>query len=225
VPMTIKTDGSDFDVPLPLFVALPGGTVGLQFVITGERPQALNPIVRGTPTNEPPLEAFPPVVSEVFVIDERQNALQLTSFGRVDTWYPLVDVDRKGVYFAASADPLGTNPSNNCQLFSIDRLGRNLRQLTNFGELAHATAGCTFDVQPRECAISTLYQDRRTRALIFYSSCDPLGTNPKGGQIFAIQPDGTGLRQLTASRGLVREAAGVYLGELPGPWAYGPYEP
>ena len=104
-----------------------------------------------------PLSAFPPVVSEVFVINEGQNALQLTNFGRVDTWYPIVDVDRKDVYFAASADPLGTNP--------------------------------------------------------------------KGGQIFAVQPDGTGLRQLTASRGLVREAAGVYLGELPGPWAYGPYEP
>ncbi len=57
----------------------------------------------------------------------------------------------------------------------------------------------------------------------------PLATrstqNPNGGQIFAIQPDGTGLRQLTDSRGLVKEADGTYSGELPGPWAYGPYVP
>ena len=61
--------------------------------------------------------------------------------------------------------------------------------------------------------------------MIFYSSCDPLGTNPNGAQIFAMQPDGSGLRQLTDSRGLVREADGTYSGELPGPWAYGPYVP
>jgi hypothetical protein len=40
-----------------------------------------------------------------------------------------------------------------------------------------------------------------------------------------MQPDGSGLRQLTDSRGLVKEADGTYSGELPGPWAYGPYAP
>ncbi len=59
--------------------------------------------------------------------------------------------------------------------------------------------------------------------MFFYSGCNPLGTNPNGGQVFAVQPDGNGLRQLTDSRGLVHEAPAVYSGESPGPWAYGPY--
>ena len=70
--------------------------------------------------------------------------------------------------------------------------------------------------------LELVWQDPRSRTLVFYSSCDPLGTNPNGGQIFAMQPDGSGLRQLTDSRGLVKEADGTYSGELPGPWAYGP---
>jgi hypothetical protein len=49
--------------------------------------------------------------------------------------------------------------------------------------------------------------------------------NPNGAQIFAMQPDGSGLRQLTNSRGLVKEADGTYSSELPGPVAYGPYVP
>ncbi len=59
-------------------------------------------------------------------------------------------------------------------------------------------------------------QDPHSRALLFYSDCDPLGTTPNGTQIFATQPDGTGLRQLTNSRGLVREADGTYSGETAG---------
>jgi len=61
-----------------------------------------------------------------------------------------------------------------------------------------------------------LGQDATTRAVLFYSSCDPLGTNWVGGQIFAIQPDGSGLRQITEMRGIVREE-GTSIGEFPGP--------
>ena len=144
----------------------------------------------------------------------------MTNFRRSETGGALVDVDREHVYFQASADPFGTNPSENCQLFSIDRLGSDLRQLTNFREAEPSQSGCRFG-RPG-CAVGHISQDPRSRILVFYSSCDPLGTNPNGGQVFAVQPDGSGLRQLTDARGGVREAPGAFSDDLPGPWAYGP---
>ena len=96
----------------------------------------------GTPINPPP--GVGSQINEVFVIDQQKNVLQLTNFGRAETGGALVDVDREHVYFEASADPLGTNPSENCQLFSIDRLGSDLRQLTNFRVTEHAISGCRF---------------------------------------------------------------------------------
>jgi len=158
-------------------------------------------------------------INEVFVIDQQKNVLQLTNFRRAETGGALVDVDREHVYFQASADPLGTNPSNNCQLFSIDRLGSGLRQFTNFRKTEHAISGCRFGGSG--CALSLVSQDPRSRTLVFYSNCDPLGANLNGGQIFAVQPDGTGLRQLTDTRGL-EPGRGTFSADLPGPWAYGP---
>ncbi len=226
VLMTVKTDGAGLDVPLPVPVALPGGVIEQQFIITGDTPQAFVVAVPGTPTNDPRLLGIPGI-REIFVIDEEKNILQLTSFRRQDTFSALVDVDREHVYFNASADPLGINPSLNCQLFSIDRLGANLRQLTNFRETDHSVIGCLFAGRGGGCAAYVDggggRQDPRSRTLVFFSSCDPLGTNPNGGQIFAMEPDGGELHQLTDSRGLVHEASGVYSGEIPGPWAYGPY--
>jgi hypothetical protein len=225
--MTIKTDGSGLNVPLPIPIAVGGGVITVQFVITGDTPQAIDVVVPGPPTNDPPLVGWPETY-DLFVIDEVKNILQLTNYKRVDTRRGPVDVDREHIYFGASADPLGTNPSLNCQLFSIDRLGGNLRQLTNFRETEHSVWGCQGGPRPSGCYVYSGgigFQDPRSRTVLFSSSCDPLGTNPNGDQIFAIQPDGSGLRQLTDSRGLVKEADGRYSGELPGPWAYGPYAP
>jgi hypothetical protein len=56
--------------------------------------------------------------------------------------------------------------------------------------------------------------------VVFLSSCDPLGTNPFGEQIFAVRSDGSGLRQLTAMRGMEVDADGTVRVELPGPFAY-----
>jgi hypothetical protein len=59
-----------------------------------------------------------------------------------------------------------------------------------------------------------------TRTILIDSSCDPFGTNPNGDQLFAMRPDGSGLRQLTHTRGFVTEADGTVDVELPGPAAY-----
>jgi hypothetical protein len=58
------------------------------------------------------------------------------------------------------------------------------------------------------------YLDPHTGALIFNSSCD------LQAQLFAMRPDGSGLRQLTTLRGVVTAADGSVDVELPGPIAY-----
>lgn len=59
------------------------------------------------------------VFQDVFLLDGKR-LLQLTDFRRPDTGRRFLTADRRRVFFAAAADPLGTNPSGNCQLFSID---------------------------------------------------------------------------------------------------------
>jgi hypothetical protein len=50
-------------------------------------------------------------------------------------------------------------------------------------------------------------QNPHTGTIFFWSNCDPFpGQNPDGWQVFAMQPDGSGLRQLTDARGAVRGA-------------------
>jgi hypothetical protein len=224
--MTIGTDGLDLEVPLPIPIALPGSEIELRFVISGDRPQEITVVMPGEPSNPgDPESPFGSHIQEIFVVDEGKNALQLTNFRRRDTFTEVVDIDREHIYFTASADPLGSNPSANCQMFSIERTGAGLRQLTNFHETEHSLQGCFEGPRPRGCGFNWTYQDSRNRTLVFGSNCDPLGQNPNGYQIFAMRPDGSGLRQLTDSRGLVKEADGAYSGALPGPWAYGPYLP
>ena len=96
-----------------------------------------------------------------------------------------------------------------------------MRQLTHFGEGVHSSGGCSFSY-PQGCYMGSINQDQRPGAdtVVFYSTCDPLGTNPNGGQIFAMHFDGTGLRQLTHARGAATEADGTVTAELPGPFAY-----
>jgi len=59
-----------------------------------------------------------------------------------------------------------------------------------------------------------------TEAVIFDSACDPLGANRDGYQLFAMRPDGSGLRQLTGTSGITANPDGSIRVELPGPFAY-----
>jgi len=222
VAATVKVDGSDLKVPAPP-VPTPGVIVP-RFQITGDRLAVFQSYLldHGHASGPTPFftSSFP---LELFAFDG-SNLLQLTTFGRADTGLlgALVGPDEDHVFFTASADPFGTNPSENCQIFSIDRLGRDLRQLTDFHTAEHSVIGCTSYPSTQGCAPFLQAQDAISGTLVFSSGC---GTNPSSSQIFSVRPDGSGLRQLTNLRGTFTDAEGAFHAELPGPWAYGPYVP
>jgi Tol biopolymer transport system component len=156
----------------------------------------------------------------VFFIDG-QNVLQLTHFGRYDTVVSALSPDGQRVFFGASADPFGTNPTEKCQVFSIDRHGGDLQQLTSFSESSVVSVlGCFPGPRGAGCSINRLGFDPHTGALIFFSSCDPLGTNTDGHQIFAMRPDGSGLRQLTNTHPYTVDAGGAVSVEAAYPFAH-----
>jgi hypothetical protein len=67
-------------------------------------------------------------------------------------------------------------------------------------------------------------QDPVTSAIVFNTTLDALKLRPGaiigGDQIFAIRPDGSGLRQLTDATGVTTNPDGSLSNELPGPYAY-----
>jgi hypothetical protein len=205
--VTVKTDGSGLTISPPI-AAIPGSSLVTSFQITGSE------------GGGPALLTFGATyVREVFFIDG-QNVLQLTRFGRSDTWSPALSPDRQRVFFTASADPSGTNPTGNCQLFSINRHGGDLQQLTSFSEGPRSIVGCLWNERPLGCAAGFVGFDPHTGAMIFYSMCDPLGTNPYGGQVFAMRPDGSGLRQLTNTQPYTVDPGGAVSVEAAYPFAH-----
>ena len=69
------------------------------------------------------------------------------------------------------------------------------------------------------CIVSTA-ADQVTGTVLFSASCDPVGRNPFGEQIFAMRSDGKGLRQLTDARGRTFDPDGTVRVEVPGPFVY-----
>jgi len=219
----VPIDGSNKLKPLPVLnpVAAPGGRVIPKFGVTQLPIGLLTLSMPGTPVNDDPGSNDP--ISEVFSFDGK-NLLQLTIFGRVETSAALLSVTRTRAFFRASADPLGMNSSGNCQMFSIDTLGdpRTLRQLTDFNPGSPAFQPACWNYVPPGCGVAgyLLVQDPATKAVVFDSSCDPFGTSPNGSQVFAMRPDGSGLRQLTDASGFTTNPDGSIRVELPGPFAY-----
>jgi hypothetical protein len=218
---TMNIDGTELR-PVPPPIAIPGSDVVPAFSIT--RPIASGNLTSldmpGTPVNAVPEQPTWGIL-EVFVVGP-DHVLQLTNFRRNDTgtFNPATDGTR--VFFTASADPLGLNPFNNCQFFSVDMLGGDLRQLTQLGTGEPSTIGCLPLAQPPETgcySYSGPVVDADAGTIVFTSTCDPLGTNPNGEQFFAMRLDGSGLRQLTSTRGITTGADGSIDVELPGPGA------
>src|SRR5262249_2228691 len=127
------------------------------------------------------------------------------------------------VLFEASADPFHENPGQICQLFSISTRGGDLRQLTHLPWNGRpATFGCRNTALAMGSGITPLSTtaEQVSGTVLFQASCDPVGANPFGEQIFAIRPDGSGLRQLTNARGMTTDADGTVHVEMPTPFAY-----
>src|SRR5262249_11193762 len=182
IPTPVAAPGSRV---IPIFgVARPASNV-FALRVPGETP------VNGLPGPAGPsasAAATPPfdTTSEIFVQDGK-NLLQLTDFHRVDTGNAFPSVTPGRAFFTASADPLGTNdprggnPSGNCQIFSIDTRGGGLRQITHFNAASPVPTtelGC-YLITPPECPVGLqlAIQDPVTKAVVFDSSCDPLGAN------------------------------------------------
>ena len=222
VPFVVQRDGTSLSRgPQP--AAVSGGGVFPQFVITGPAP---SPALLSTA--EEPVIVDGSAVLDVFLLDG-DNLVQLTAFGRTDITDAVLSADGRRVFFNASADACaegkyntctGSNPFRNCQIFSVDRTGGDLRQLTAFDEGGISTLGCYYDARGQGCAANLLAQDPHTGTLVFYSNCNPFGVSGfRGSQIYAMRPNGTGLRQLTATRGRFSDN-GFDAIELPGQLAY-----
>jgi hypothetical protein len=222
---TIGIDGQHLTA-LPKPTLIPGAQLIPTFSVTGGRIELLRVSLPGTPTGppvSPPGSIFP--ITEVFVQFGKQQLLQLTNYRRLDTGAGFLTPDRKRAVFLASADPLGTNPDGSCQLFSVDVQGGVPRQIT------HLDPG--FQLSAPGCALEfisfgyfkAVTQDPVTRTILFDTVLDPLDLRPSAhfaydDQIFAIRPDGSGLRQLTEAGGVTTNPDGSTSVELPGPYAY-----
>lgn len=179
IVVSVQSDGTGLKVAPPV-VALPGGEVLTSFRITDSEVDAAVLLVPGTPVN-PDLNNNGGFIQEVFTVDADDNVVQLTNFHRTDTYAPTVSVDGRRVLFSAVTNRSGTNPKENCQLFSVDRSGGDLRQLSDFAEDApRSENGCFSGRPPFGCNVFYTDRDAHTDAIIFSSTCDPFGTNPFG---------------------------------------------
>jgi cysteine-rich repeat protein len=219
---TVRIDGSGLTrAPLPV-EALTRSQVDPTFGIAGLGTDLIRFFLHGTPVQSD--GGFP--ISEVF-LHHGKELLQLTNFRLVDTFKAFLTPAETRAYFVASADPFGTNPSHNCQMFSVDNFGAGMRQITFFdpGTRAKPPFPACFGAPPPWCTIGegyfrVIFQDPVTRSIVFQASCNPLGANPNGGQIFAMRPDGSGLRQLTDAAGIALHPDGTMTAELVSPFAY-----
>src|SRR5262249_38691159 len=133
--------------------------------------------------------------------------LQITNLHNSSTRARFMTSNGRRVFFTTGANPLGTNPGKRCEIFSVGANGLGLRQVTRFnydptvppGEVPEGSE-CAYSGAPG-CAIGKAVHDPRTNAVVFMSNCDLGHTGVSGEQAFAMWPDGTGIRQLTHTRG------------------------
>jgi len=195
--------------------AVPGAIPVPRFGVTGTGTNALPFALKGEPR-----KSYVPgdQILELFFLDGR-DAIQLTNFGYPDTGF--VDAVGGGrVFFAATADPLGENPTGMCQLFAIAPFTARLQQLTHFPDDGRNRLGCLATGLGVSCTVQGVTADSRSDLVSFVGQCDPVGRNPDGQQIFAMRSNGTGLRQLTSFRGIEEMPDGTVHVELGGSLAF-----
>jgi hypothetical protein len=224
---TIGIDGRHLTA-LPKPTLTPGAQFIPTFGVTGGRINLLRVSLPGTPTGPPISQSgsiFP--ITEIFVRYGKKQLLQLTNYRRQDTFSAFLTPDRKRAVFLASADPVRTNPHGNCQLFSVNVRGGVPRQITHFDlGLPLPNPGCFLTFGIGYGAYRAVTQDPLTGTIVFDTTLDALKLRPGAGfgtadQIFAIRPDGSGLRQLTEVPTGTHFPTTVGLSvEQPGPYAY-----
>jgi len=207
----IRTNGTGLEEVK--YEPVPGSHVIDQFQVAGG---ATNAVVVGLPETVLFLGHEVHEVVELFVLDHGR-VVQVTKFHRPDTFTGTLR--GRHLFFRASANPFDRNPGENCQIFSVNTLGDDLRQLTDFRDESRPSVGCAVANQAA-CTIDSIVLDQVTGTVIFGSNCDPFGTNPYGFQLFSMRPDGSGKRQLTATLGRVIEPDGAVSFQTVGPIAY-----
>jgi TolB protein len=123
---------------------------------------------------------------EVFTIKSDKTGLRQISNGvwAFNTGSALAS-DGSRIAFTSSADPTGGNADRNVELFAIDADGSGLAQLTSSTGLLSSAGAPSISGDGTRIAFS--------------STANYLGGNADAGsEIYAINADGTGLRQLTA---------------------------
>jgi hypothetical protein len=217
---TVRPNGEDLrpiDVP---DLGIGGGTIVSGFQVAGTFGTTVAVQFGDMEATDP----VPGKANELLLYAGPHRLLQLTRFQRSDTQAgPSLNTGDR-VFFLASENRHDMNPMNACQLFSIDRLGGHLRQVTRFASPARSTTGCIGGSDdPREWRVAQTappWFDPRARTLVFDGTADPYGLHPVGLQVFAARRNGSGLRQLTNYRGMEGSAAaGTLSVELPGPIA------
>jgi Tol biopolymer transport system component len=134
--------------------------------------------------NTDPLGSNPGHLGQLFAVDrDGTNLTQLTLFASGSIGAVSVSDDGTRVAFGHDGDPLGANSDLGDEVFAISGDGTGLRQLTatpaGYGSGAPSISGNGLKVA-------------------FQSDGDLTGVNPQHqDEIFAIDWDGTGLRQLT----------------------------
>ncbi len=132
------------------------------------------------------LGANPTNTVNVFLAETDGSAVsQITALTFGDAKSPGISGDGSRIIFTSDGDLTNGNPMFDRQIFSINVDGSNLTQVT------------TGVVSAEEVA----FADNGSR-IVWQDTSDPFGTNADGSyEIFAINIDGTGHIQLTASAG------------------------
>jgi Tol biopolymer transport system component len=164
----------------------------------------------------------PQHAQQIFLVNRDGTGLsQVSNFADSEVTYLSVSDDATKIAFASDADPFGTNADGNYDLFEINDNGSGLKQLT-------ASTGADL----YEDSIVWVQLSGNGSKIAFQSNRNLVGTNADvSAEIFDINCDGTGLRQLTTSPiyesifpGITDDGLTVYFSSLKSGAAYRLYK-
>src|SRR4029453_15537816 len=127
---------------------------------------------------------------QIFRFDAATGAgQQITSFSKGVSNQALtvsVSDDAQWITFVSKADPVGQNHDASAEVFVMHPDGTGITQVTN-------------DPSVTAPGVVAAVLSGSANRVVFRSRWNPLGANPSNrDQLFAINVDGTGLRQLTS---------------------------